>query len=161
MRVKHDNVQLILTSDEQALARLKRTIPEWQNLSERTWYPPDMPQTMVFTIEVEGKIVGGVELVNIRWFNRKAEITIWLLPEFRGQGLAKKALDAICRLAFEQLNLHRLEAEVYEFNTAARNLFTKARFVTEGTLREAKFKDGTYFNIIRFGLLKREWKKEK
>ena len=158
MWLKIGKVNLKTEYDAHLLAELKKSIPEWQNLSERTWYPAGMPDKLPLLIEYEGKVAGGVELVNIRWFNRKAEITIWILPEFRGKGLAKTALEGIIKLAFEQLNLHRLEAEVYEFNKQAINLFTNARFVVEGTLREAKYKDGRYYDIIRFGLLKKEWK---
>ncbi|MHB2148660.1 GNAT family N-acetyltransferase [Calditrichota bacterium LG25] len=158
MWLKAGNILLKREFDLQKIAEARKTLPEWQNLSERSWYPAGMPDNLAFTIEYEGKFVGCVELANIRWFNRKAEITIWILPEFRGKAHAKDALKGIVKLAFEQFNFHRLEAEVYEFNEKARNLFISAGFVIEGKLREAKYRDGRYYDIIRFGLLKREWK---
>ena len=158
MWLKSGNILLKREFDFQKIAEARKTLPEWQNLSERIWHPAGMPDKLAFTIEYEGKFAGCVELVNIRWFNRKAEITIWILPEFRGKALAKDALEGIVKLAFEQFNFHRLEAEVYEFNEKARNLFTSAGFVIEGKLREAKYRDGRYYDIIRFGLLKTEWK---
>lgn len=157
MELKTENFNLVLAEDEEKVRSLKKLLPDWQNLSERNWYPDSMPDKISFTIESNNKIAGGIELVNIRWFNRKAEITIWILPEFRGQGLALQALKTIIRFSFEQLNFHRLEAEIYEFNQAARNLFKKLGFELEGKLREAKYKDGRYYDILRFGLLKKEW----
>lgn len=160
MRIENERFRLVAEDDRQKISALKKALPEWQNLSERNWYPQGMPDRMSFTIQVKEQTAGVVELVNLRWFNRKAEITIWILPDFRGQGLGQMALSQIIRLSFEQLNLHRLEAEVYEFNAPARNLFTKAGFVLEGKLREAKYKDGKYYDILRFGLLKKEWKRK-
>ncbi|MCD6376499.1 MAG: GNAT family N-acetyltransferase [Caldisericaceae bacterium] len=159
MELRAERLKLVLIEEEEKIKSLKKLLPDWQNLSERNWYPANMPDKMSFTIEAENKIAGGVELVNIRWFNRKAEITIWMLPEFRGRGLALQALQKLIKFSFEQLNFHRLEAEIYEFNQAARNLFTKLGFELEGKLREAKFKDGKYYDILHFGLLKKEWKK--
>ncbi len=154
------SLKLVKSGDEQ-LEALKEKLPEWQNLSEKNWYPGPMPERMTFKIEEKGKKVGAVELVNIRWFNRKAEISIWLLPEGRGKGIAKEALQSVMELAFEQFNFHRLEAEVYDFNQTARNLFKGLGFEQEGRLREAKYKDGNYYDIIRFGLLKDQWRKNR
>ncbi len=161
MQLKFRNIQLVQETDSQKFLGKKQKIAEWQNFSERNWYPPNMPVQMSFWIQHEGKIAGGIELTNIRWFNRKAEITIWIEPDFRHKGLARKALEGIINLAFNQLNFHRLEAEVYDFNLAARNLFNKVGFVQEGALRQAKYMDGKYCDIIRFGLLKPEWIKKK
>ena len=40
-------------------------------------------------------------------------------------------------------------------------LLEKAGFVKEGILREAKFSDGGYHDIIRYGILRNEWEKKK
>ncbi len=160
MWVEEDSVriQLIPKVDEQ-LENLKSGIPEWRNLSEKIWYPEYMPDELTFRIEYEKQVVGAIQLINIRWFNRKAEIRIWLIPKVRKKGLAQTALRELINLAFRNLNFHRLEAEVYSFNLPARNLFNKLGFVEEGILREAKFTDGKYHDIIRFGLLKNEFLK--
>ncbi len=143
--------------DDDQLARLQKQLPEWQNLSEKTLYPASMPLEIGFKIEHAGKAAGSATLTNIRWFNRKAEVRLWILPEFRGKGLAHTALFLLCDLAFNTLNFHRLEAEVYSFNTPALRLMRKAGFKEEGRLREAKFFNGRYYDIIRFGFLRQEY----
>ena len=57
------------------------------------------------------------------------------------------------------MNLHRLEAEVVANNKVSINLIEKLGFKKEGTLREAKYSNGTYYDIYRFGLLRKEYKK--
>ncbi|RMG33466.1 MAG: N-acetyltransferase, partial [Methanobacteriota archaeon] len=92
-----------------------------------------------------------------RWYNRKAEITIYIIPTHQGKGIGKQALAGIMRYAFHSLNFYRLEAEVIEFNHRGIQLFQKFGFVEEGRLRSAKFYNGKYYDVIRFGLLRDEF----
>lgn len=56
------------------------------------------------------------------------------------------------------MNLHRLEAEVIETNSASIKLIEKFGFKKEGVLREAKFQNGKFIDIYRYGLLRSEYK---
>ncbi|MCD4725796.1 MAG: GNAT family N-acetyltransferase, partial [Bacteroidales bacterium] len=67
------------------------------------------------------------------------------------------ALQAIIEYAFKRLNLYRLEAEVIDGNLASLKLVDKAGFTAEGRLRKAKFINGEYRDLLRFGLLRREF----
>ena len=131
---------------------------ELQNLTETHLYQSEMPSELVFAIEFEGKRAGEVSLKSVRWFNRKAEIAIFILEPFRGKGLAEKALRLLINHAFNTMNFYRLEAEVVDYNPAAKALFEKLGFVKEGILRDAKFFNGSYHDIYAYGLLAKEWK---
>ena len=61
--------------------------------------------------------------------------------------------------AFNKMNLHRLEAEAIEYNKASISMLEKFGFVLEGTLREAKYSDGKYWGVYRYGLLRQEYLK--
>ncbi len=130
---------------------------EVQNLTETHLYQSEMPSELHFAIEYEGKRAGEISLKSIRWFNRKAEIAIFILNPFRGKGLAEKALHMLLDYAFNTMNFYRLEAEVVDYNPAAKALFEKLGFVREGVLREAKFSNGRYHDIFSYGLLAKEW----
>ena len=150
-------LHLVRAEDDSEFRIVQERLPEWYHLSEKVLYAQNMPDRMTFKIQYEGKTVGAAELLNIRWYNHKAEIRFWLLPEARGKGLAKTALELLMDLAFNTLNLHRLEAEVYDYNSKAQKLVEKLGFRKEGTLREAKFYNGTYHDIIRYGILRQEF----
>src|SRR3954451_24770543 len=45
-----------------------------------------------FVIEISGEFVGVVELMEIDYIHRNCEIQIIVIKNFRGQGLAQKAL---------------------------------------------------------------------
>ncbi|HID39538.1 MAG TPA: N-acetyltransferase [Calditrichaeota bacterium] len=158
MHLNYRDFTLMTTEpDDPELKSLLQDEVALKNLSETRQYSAAMPDRFVFRIERDGKLIGEVSLQTIRWFNRKAEISIIFLPEYRGKGLGAKVLKEVIDYAFNRMNLHRLEAEIYEYNTAAQKLFERFGFQKEGRLREARYTDGKYYDIVRYGLLRSEW----
>ena len=128
-----------------------------ENLSESRSYTTEMPANICFSIEAEGKIIGQVCLKNIRWINHKAEISLFIMREEQGKGYGSIALQAIIDYGFKRMNLYRLEAEVVDGNEVSGKMVKKMGFTEEGRLREAKFVNGEYRDILRYGLLRREY----
>ncbi len=148
-----------LGSSEEGISFSEFPYGELQNLTETHLYQYNMPSELIFSIESEGETAGEISLKSLRWFNRKAEIAVFILKEFRGKGLAEQALRLLLDYVFNTMNFHRLEAEVVAYNPAAKALFEKIGFVQEGILREAKFFKGRYHDIFSYGLLAKEWKR--
>ncbi|OAA27995.1 hypothetical protein AT15_04725 [Kosmotoga arenicorallina S304] len=128
------------------------------NMSEKRMYPQEMPSEIIFRIEKDSKLIGEVSLKSIKWFNRKAELSIFIAPEFQGQGMGKKALKLLMKHAFDTFNLHRLEAEVFEYNAASKKLIEELGFKLEGTLREARYYNGKYWDIFKYSILEYEFR---
>ncbi|MFZ0389746.1 MAG: GNAT family protein [Calditrichia bacterium] len=126
-------------------------------LSEIHSYQQPMPLEFTYKILHKGKLAGRLSFKSIRWFNRKAEISIAIIPEFQKQGIGSRVLQQALSYAFTVLNLHRLEAEVVQYNQRGIHLFKNSGFKEEGRLREARFYKGDYYDIIRFGILKKEY----
>ncbi len=158
MVIKANNLCLKST-DEKNEAILKITeIPEVsKNLTERWMYPEGMPDSLVFVIIHQERVAGSCALKTIRWFNRKAELSLFLDPSFHHKGIGTNALIALMKHAFYCMNFYRLEAEVIEYNEPALKLVRKLGFFEEGRLRQAKYFEGKYYDIFRFGLLKYEF----
>jgi len=131
-----------------------------ENMSEARSYTAPMPSNICFKIEAKGKVIGQVCLKNIKWINHKAELSIFIARDEHGKGYGTIALKAIIDYGFNRLNLYRLEAEVVENNTASLKMAQRQGFIEEGRLREAKFVNGKYHDLIRFGMLKREYSKQ-
>lgn len=129
-----------------------------ENLSEARSYPASMPSDICFRIEKEGEVIGQACLKNIRWINHKAEISMFIRKDMQGKGLGLRALQSIIEYGFKRLNLFRLEAEVIDGNKASLILIEKTGFTEEGRLREAKFVNGEYKDLLRFGLLRKEYR---
>lgn len=130
------------------------------NMTETRLYPKGLPLEMSFQLKREDEVVGEIKFNRIRWFNRKAEISLVIKKEYQKKGYGSEALYSVLNYAFNKMNLHRLEAEVIEHNKASIKLIRKFNFVEEGRLREAKYSDGKYCDIIRYGLLKKEFVSE-
>ena len=47
-----------------------------------------------------------------------------------------------------------------DYNDKAKSLFEKVGFILEGRLRSAKYNDGKYYDVLRYGLLKHEYDKK-
>ncbi|WP_439027869.1 GNAT family N-acetyltransferase [Haloarchaeobius sp. DT45] len=100
---------------------------------------------------------GMVILFDIDDRRGKAEIGIWLAPEYHGNGYGTEAAALVVDHAFGQRRLHRVLARVLTTNDASAGIWEKLGFTHEGTLRESEFKDGEYLGMRYFGLLSDEW----
>lgn len=105
-------------------------------------------------IEHAGRIVGTCTLGGLDWENRRAEIGFALARAAWGQGLMPDALTALIDHAFEDLRLHRIEADADPRNSASLRLLEKLGFRREGYLRERYLKDGEIQDSVFFGLLR-------
>lgn len=108
--------------------------------------------TGMFGIAEKGTLIGACGLCNINWVNLTAEVSIYVEPILQDKALL--AMKELHQKAFEEYNLHRLWAEVYEFDTFKVALFEEAGYTLEGTLRQHVFKLGRYHDSLMYGLLR-------
>lgn len=101
------------------------------------------------------ELIGVCGLCNINWVNRTAEISLYIEPDKQGAGIGLQTLELLRQKAFEEFNLRRLWAEIFEFNTASIALFEKCGYEIEGNMREHIFKQGRYHNSLIYGLIRR------
>ena len=93
----------------------------------------------------EGQTVGIVDLVSFDPANRRAELGIIILNDYRRQGYATATLQQIRDYALRVLHLHQLYAYVDERNVASLSLFRKAGFSIAGHIPEWLF-DGEHYH---------------
>ena len=104
--------------------------------------------------------IGQVNLDSIDWKNRVGKIGIVIgSTEHMGRGYGTEAMRLLVDFAFREMNLNRLELEVYDFNERAVRCYASCGFVQEGRLRERQYKNGRYWDVIQMGLLRSDWKK--
>lgn len=158
MLIESGRIKIVSTSNnDNSLSAILQNEEDLSNLTEVRSYPMSMPLEFIFRVESGAETIGEVRLKNIRWFNRKGELSIFLKSEFRNKGYGKEILSEILRFVFEKMNLHRVEAEVNQSNSSGSKLVEGLGFKREGILREAKYSKGSYEDIIRYGLLKKEY----
>ncbi len=75
----------------------------------------------------------------------------------RGKGYGRKTMRLLLEYGFENLDFHRIQLNVLEFNDKAIALYEKCGFKKEGIFREFALRDGNRYNLILYGLLRNEW----
>jgi RimJ/RimL family protein N-acetyltransferase len=104
-----------------------------------------------------GASVGAVRVVVVNRRSRIAAIrTLMIDPAHRGHGLGAAILRALTHRLLTEDGMHRLEAEVYGFNTAALRTFEAAGFRREGVRRRAYDRHGDWQDGISFGLIRED-----
>jgi len=110
-----------------------------------------------FVIESGGERVGsvGFRLLNER--HRIAEAGRFAIhPTHRGSGLADEAARMFQRHLLVDLDLHRIELQIYGFNERAVAQAERCGYVREGVKRKAYFKDGAWQDAVLFGLVRED-----
>jgi len=97
--------------------------------------------------------IGLMELTEINFIHRKAELSILVDQEFQGKGYGMQAIKKILNHAFQVLNLHKIYLMVDERNKKAIYLYEKTGFSKEATLIDEFFVDGAYRPVIRMYIL--------
>lgn len=105
----------------------------------------------------EDRYVGTVSLKQIDMRAGHAEYAISLCKAAHGSGAATFATDAILRVAFAEMQLHRVYLCVREDNLRANRFYQKYGFVKEGCFRGHMRVGDVYRDLIWYGLLKPEW----
>ena len=89
--------------------------------------------------------------------HKKAEIGMWLLPEYWGRGILKEVMPILFTQGFEKLGLNRIEGYVVSGNRKCKSALEKIDFTYEGTMRECEVKNGELISVDIYAVLKREW----
>ncbi len=105
----------------------------------------------------DDKIIGTSTLFHTDEKNRRAEIGYALNREFWGKGYITEALNSLLKFAFEELNLHRIEADVDPRNLASIRVLERFGFQKEGYLRERWIVQGEIQDALFYGLLRSDW----
>lgn len=103
---------------------------------------------------VEGdRAVGHVELTLERKHDLAYIGRVLVAPAERGRGLGTALMREVVRFAFDELDLHRISLNVFDFNTPAIRCYERVGFVREGHLREARRASDGYWSLLVMGML--------
>ena len=117
-----------LDTRDETLAWIEAWHDRWRAESDASW---------AITTTDGATFLGYIALRSVDLEFGYAEVTYWILPAFRGRGVATHACLAVADWAFAGLGLHRLEVRHSTANAASCRVATKAGFEPEGTMRSA------------------------
>jgi len=131
--------------------------------SERDWAAQatktnDFTETRFAIETLDGVHIGICGLHRGRPEDRWADLGIMIgEAEYRSQGYGTDAMLTLLRFAFYQMNLNKVTLGVFEINSRAMAVYKRCGFVEEGRGREEYYQDGRYIDVVRMGVLRREF----
>ncbi|GAA0369962.1 GNAT family N-acetyltransferase [Bacillus horti] len=110
-------------------------------------------------LQKNDEIIGDIALQDIDTTNRSGGIRISINKHnHQGRGYGTEALKLMLDYGFGQLNLHRIELTVYDYNERAIHVYEKVGFKVEGRLRDALYYDHAYHDTIFMSILEDEFR---
>lgn len=136
--------------EAESLALLRRFL-EWQREQPRGRIQLAIERSST------GELIGNVGLRRDSSGARVAELGFELSPEHWGHGYATEAARALLDHGFSDLLLHRVEARCVADNLGSVGVLERVGLRREGTLREAEFFRGRWWDVHLYGILATEW----
>lgn len=153
--------QIRLWRNEQ-LSILRQSSPLSQEDQKRYWNDTLLPMTqestpslLLFAIIQEGQLIGYGGLTHIDWNNKRAEISFLLDTKIHEdselfQTLFSSFLETMETVAFQELLLEKLIAEVFAFRKTIIALLRHSSFEKEGRLAQHVHKQGKAYDSLLF-----------
>ena len=122
----------------------------------------DSEDNIVFAIcdSVNGQLLGTCGLYAISWASRRAQFNILIgEKDSWDRGVGSNAASLILQYAFEKLNLESVHLGVNSENLRAIASYRKVGFIHEGRRRHFIYRNGRYYDMDIFSILRDEYSK--
>ena len=112
----------------------------------------------VFSIRKSGEFVGLIGFKDTDRLNKKTEIGYWLSEKYQKQGIVTRSVSALCRFAFNELGMNRVQIKCAVGNFASINVPKRLDFKFEGVERQGELlTNGFYTDLEIYSILKQEF----
>jgi RimJ/RimL family protein N-acetyltransferase len=105
----------------------------------------------------DGAYIGQCAINQISWENRLGRMAMTIRKDHWGQGYASEATELLLARAFRRLKLNKVWAMVYASNKKGLHVDVKAGFKKESLLRAEYCWRGKFHDIVRIGILKKDF----
>ena len=129
-----------------------KSLEEW----ERWFDAHNIKNHPLLVAEQAGRVAGYASLSPYRSkeaYRSTVELSIYIGPDFRRQGVATALMEAILREARQDPETHTVVSVITDGNEASRKLHEKFGFTYSGAIREVGMKFGAYQDILNFSLI--------
>ena len=101
------------------------------------------------------EVIGEIGLVGISWPNRRAGVSILVLPASRRTGIGREAIELLVKWAQGELGLHRIQIHTLPENAPMQGLAEASGFLREGVLRDYSLERGRLVDNVVYSRLPR------
>lgn len=121
-------------------------------------YREGQPSSYAIVLKETGRVIGTIGFMSYWEENSTVEVGYSIARQYWGRGIAAEALRALLGLAFEQMRLHRVEAQHELDNPASGRVMQKCGMRYEGTLRGRVFNKGRFSDVALYAMLADDWR---
>jgi len=119
---------------------------------------PEENREYVFVIRYDGEFAGIIGFKDTDKINRKTEVGYWLSKYYQKKGIITLSVNKLLQLAFEKLNINRVQIRCAVGNSASSNIAKRLGFILEGIEREGELlSTGKYSDLEVYSLLKTDY----
>ena len=137
--------------------------PGYRTLEEvQEWYHGYFSScgNQLLAIKAANDLIGYCTIEAVDRSNNKCEVGIVLGEKARWRmGIGSSVIRELLRRAFTDPRMHRVEAVIHGDNVASVRCFSRVGFLLDGRLRDAKFRDGRYVDLLVYSILYEEWER--
>ncbi|MDE5773920.1 MAG: GNAT family N-acetyltransferase [Muribaculaceae bacterium] len=130
---------------------------------EREWVRSKMLSNhrdiyLAICLKENDRMVGYISINDIDHISRKANVGGIVLDREVHDGIVRHEAGLLIRkLAFDELNLNRLEGSCLAEHIASRVVMEATGYTLEGILRDNVYKNGSYHDSCIYSLLRKEY----
>lgn len=157
---KDDLSQLLEWRNQPEYRRYFREYRELSSVNQAEWFESRVirdKNTVMFSIVniSTGELLGACGLCYIDWINKNADFSIYIGKDgvYIDDVYAVEAAQLMMKYGFDELNLHKLWAEIYSFDEMKKVLFDKLGFSLEGCHKETHWTEGGWCDSLFYGKL--------
>jgi len=116
------------------------------------------PSSWGIVLKQTNRLIGTIGFMWWNQENHSAEVGYSLARSQWNRGLMTEALWAVLRFGFEEMRLHRIEAQHEIDNPASGRVMEKCGMRQEGVLRGRLYNKGRYVDVALYAILMEEWR---
>jgi len=144
----------ILSDIPKSLRESVDEIEYWQNI-----YKQKLGVYWAIARRDNNKLIGTIGLNNWYKYHGRVELSYDMAKEYWGKGIMSKAFKKVLEYGFNTMLINRIEAVILPENKDSFYLLQNNGFINEGTLRNYRFHNEKYYDLIMFSIIKSDFEK--
>jgi len=126
---------------------------------EDWWKKSSRERSMIPFIFAEGQTwIGYVAFSNIDWIARRAEFSVFIMPEYAGKGIGRIAIEMLLDYGFRNLGFQKIYTDTFDINEGEIELLKEMGFQVTGTLPRHYFKRGKLIGSVCHSMFAEDFK---
>ncbi|WP_047042095.1 GNAT family N-acetyltransferase [Vibrio mexicanus] len=109
-------------------------------------------KSMTCAIFYRGQLVGNCSFNKILHDLRKVEVGYWLSEDVQGKGIMQKVVNQLIQIAFDDLDMTKLEIRAATGNTKSRRVAEKCELKLEGVITQSESLNGEIVDHAVYGI---------